>query len=59
MNRTKPVSDSTATKNDQTEARIESASLGFNPYAERLNGRLAMIGFSVLLASALVAHQGF
>jgi hypothetical protein len=37
----------------------KTISLGFNPEAERLNGRLAMIGFSVLLASALVAHQGF
>ncbi len=51
--------NSLTNKTSQPEAEPKTASIGFNPYAERLNGRLAMIGFSVLLASALVAHQGF
>lgn len=46
-------------KTSQSETEPKTISIGFNPDAERLNGRLAMIGFSVLLASALVAHQGF
>lgn len=55
MTRNNPLAD----RSDNNGSEATSTSMGFNAYAERLNGRLAMIGFSVLLASALVAHQGF
>ncbi|TVQ59333.1 MAG: hypothetical protein EA366_05060 [Spirulina sp. DLM2.Bin59] len=30
---------------------------GFNAYAERINGRFAMIGFAVLMFLEIVTHQ--
>ncbi|OLP15901.1 high light inducible protein [Leptolyngbya sp. 'hensonii'] len=35
-----------------------SAQAGFTPYAERLNGRLAMIGFVSLLALEVLSRHG-
>jgi len=32
--------------------------LTFNPYAEKLNGRLAMMGFAAAIACELVTDQG-
>jgi hypothetical protein len=32
--------------------------MGFNTYAERLNGRAAMIGFIIAIAIEFVTHQG-
>ncbi len=32
-------------------------SFGFNAYAERINGRFAMIGFAVLMFLEIVTHQ--
>ncbi len=34
-------------------------SFGWNAYAERLNGRFAMIGFAALLVIEIVTGQGF
>ncbi|ELR97642.1 chlorophyll a/b-binding protein [Gloeocapsa sp. PCC 73106] len=31
---------------------------GFNQYAEKINGRFAMIGFVSLIGFELIAHQG-
>ncbi len=38
--------------------KIEEPKFGFNDYAERLNGRAAMIGFLSALAVEYVTHQG-
>ncbi len=32
--------------------------MGFNTYAERLNGRAAMIGFIIAIAIEFVTHKG-
>jgi hypothetical protein len=37
---------------------MEDPKFGFNGYAERLNGRAAMIGFILALAIEAVSHQG-
>ncbi len=36
-----------------------SSRFGFTEYAELLNGRLAMIGFTLLLITEVVAGKGF
>jgi len=36
----------------------QTQQFGFNPYAEKLNGRLAMIGFVSLLAFEAITGQG-
>lgn len=36
----------------------DSQQFGFNKYAEKLNGRLAMIGFVSLIGFELLTHQG-
>lgn len=38
---------------------VEEARTGFTPYAERLNGRLAMIGFITLLSLQVLSKHGF
>ncbi len=37
---------------------LEEPKFGFNEYAERLNGRAAMIGFTLALAIEYVTGQG-
>jgi hypothetical protein len=37
---------------------LEDPKFGFNGYAERLNGRAAMMGFVVALLIEAVSHQG-
>lgn len=32
--------------------------MGFNTYAERLNGRAAMVGFIIAIAIEFVTHKG-
>ena len=41
------------------ETTIEAPSFGWNDYAERLNGRFAMIGFAALLITQLFTRQDF
>ncbi|MDF5731525.1 MAG: chlorophyll a/b-binding protein [Rhizonema sp. PD38] len=36
----------------------QAPQVGFTPYAERLNGRLAMIGFVALIAVEAITGQG-
>lgn len=36
-----------------------AASFGFNAYAERINGRFAMVGFVALLVQEALTHQDF
>jgi hypothetical protein len=38
--------------------KLDTPKFGFNEYAERLNGRAAMIGFAILLAVEYVTGQG-
>ncbi len=38
--------------------RLEEPKFGFSEYAERLNGRAAMIGFSLTLVIEYVTGQG-
>ncbi|MFS8117316.1 MAG: hypothetical protein ACMG55_02325 [Microcoleus sp.] len=38
--------------------KLEQPRFGFNSYAERLNGRAAMIGFSITLIIEYVTGQG-
>lgn len=35
------------------------AAFGFNTYAERINGRFAMVGFVALLIQEALTHQDF
>jgi hypothetical protein len=39
--------------------KLEEPKFGFNEYAERLNGRAAMIGFALLVLIEYVTDQGF
>lgn len=38
--------------------KLEEPKFGFNEYAERLNGRAAMIGFALLLVIEYFTNQG-
>lgn len=38
--------------------RLEEPKFGFNEYAERLNGRAAMIGFLIMVAIEYFTDQG-
>jgi hypothetical protein len=52
MTQTKAIPKPTVTPD------LEEPKFGFNSYAERLNGRAAMIGFILSLAIEFVSHQG-
>ena len=41
-----------------TTPKLEEPKFGFNEYAERLNGRAAMIGFVVTIAIEYFTGQG-
>ena len=41
-----------------TTPKLEEQKYGFNEYAERLNGRAAMIGFVLALAIEYLSGQG-
>ena len=38
--------------------KLEEPKFGFNEYAERLNGRAAMIGFILMVVIEYVSNQG-
>ncbi|MFN5514595.1 MAG: chlorophyll a/b-binding protein [Cyanobacteriota bacterium] len=42
----------------QQTPQLEDPKFGFNDYAERLNGRAAMIGFLLMLAIEFLTGQG-
>ncbi|MEM1310465.1 MAG: chlorophyll a/b-binding protein [Cyanobacteria bacterium P01_H01_bin.153] len=42
-----------------TTKTTEAPSFGWNAYAERINGRFAMVGFVALLLVELFTHQDF
>lgn len=41
-----------------TTPKLEEPKFGFNEYAERLNGRAAMIGFMLMMIIEFVTGQG-
>ncbi len=41
-----------------TTPKLEEPKFGFNEYAERLNGRAAMIGFILMMIIEYVTGQG-
>lgn len=43
----------------QTEPNQPEPSFGWTSYAEKINGRFAMIGFLALLVLELFTHQDF
>lgn len=43
----------------RTYVDAEGDRTGFTPYAEKVNGRLAMLGFVALLAVEVLTGQGF
>lgn len=51
-----PEATSTAPPASSTE---QPPIFGWNAYAERLNGRFAMIGFVALLTLEVITHQTF
>ena len=53
-------SDTPTTEAAPEEEAIESTpSFGWNAYAERVNGRFAMVGFVALLLVELITRQDF
>ncbi len=46
------------TKSPSVTPKLEEPKFGFSSYAERLNGRAAMIGFVATLAIEYVTGQG-
>jgi len=57
-----PNSEETPTseaKSNQATTPEKEASFGWNAYAERINGRFAMIGFVALLVLEFFNHQDF
>lgn len=42
-----------------TTPNLDRPKTGFNDYAERLNGRAAMVGFVVIVLIEFVTGQGF
>lgn len=42
-----------------TTPKLEEPKFGFNEYAERLNGRAAMIGFLLIVLIEYFTGQGF
>jgi Chlorophyll A-B binding protein len=48
----------TAQPQPTTTPRLEEPKFGFNEYAERLNGRAAMIGFLLMVVIEVVTGQG-
>ncbi len=59
------INDSSTTEETQTDLTSPSAttpdipSFGWSEYAERVNGRFAMIGFSAILIIETISHSGF
>lgn len=44
---------------DQPNPATDAPAFGWNAYAERINGRFAMVGFVALLVLELVTQQTF
>lgn len=55
---TQTPSKTTMTPQPTVTPQLEEPKLGFNRYAERLNGRAAMVGFVIALAIEYFTGQG-
>ncbi len=55
----KPSSGVLPDSAEATETEDDAPSFGWNDYAERLNGRFAMLGFAALLLTQLFTRQDF
>ncbi|AFZ44994.1 CAB/ELIP/HLIP-related protein [Halothece sp. PCC 7418] len=54
------TSNTEATATDESLIpELEEPSFGWTPYAERMNGRFAMIGLIALLLIEVITNQGF
>lgn len=56
MNQETPNEQSTS-KSESLIPEIEEPAFGWTPYAERMNGRFAMLGFVILLLIELISNQ--
>ena len=54
-----PSTTTPETPDSATETAESLPSFGWNAYAERINGRFAMIGFVALLLLELITRQDF
>lgn len=54
-----PTAPETPTKVEETAPPSEQPSFGWNAYAEKINGRFAMIGFVLLLLLEVITGQSF
>lgn len=52
-------SESTNQTSESLIPEVEEPAFGWTPYAERMNGRFAMLGFIALLIIELISNQGF
>lgn len=60
MSQAKPSESVKASENESENEAIEpEPAFGWNRYAERINGRFAMIGFVALLLLEFFTHQDF
>ncbi|NBD15030.1 MAG: chlorophyll A-B-binding protein [Cyanobacteria bacterium] len=54
------TSNSKLTQNNESLLpEIEEPAFGWTPYAERMNGRFAMLGFVALLLIEFITNQSF
>ncbi len=60
-NQTSPETDDKINNFDSTPSATTTdiPSFGWSEYAERVNGRFAMIGFSAVLIIEIISHTGF
>ncbi|NEQ46843.1 MAG: chlorophyll A-B-binding protein [Leptolyngbya sp. SIOISBB] len=56
---TSSVPPEETTEEAATETDTSAPSFGWNAYAERINGRFAMVGFVALLVLELITRQDF
>jgi len=52
-------SEPTSQTSESLIPEVEEPAFGWTPYAERMNGRFAMLGFIALLIIELISNQGF
>ncbi|MFH7241922.1 MAG: chlorophyll a/b-binding protein [Spirulina sp.] len=54
-----PDAEAKSTAADAPSPAADAPGFGWTTYAERINGRFAMVGFVALLVLELVTHQTF
>ena len=59
-NKSQEISDGESEVNKTPSATTtDIPSFGWSEYAERVNGRFAMIGFTAILIIEIISHSGF